>query len=111
MNAARSMCGWIRSSPALAADCPHPPVGGARVETGAVVAQQDRSLDPFADRQIERAGGAWDERDPGGPVALADDLQGAVAAFEAEVLDVGAAGFADPQPVQAEQHGQRGVHR
>ena len=32
-----------------------------------------------------------------------------MAAFEAEVLDVGAARLADPQPVQAEQHGQGGV--
>lgn len=32
-----------------------------------------------------------------------------MAAFEPEVLDVGRAHLADPQPVQAEQHGQRGV--
>jgi len=52
-----------------------------------------------------------DERHAGWLVALADDLQRAVSAFEAEVLDVGATCFADPQPVKAEQHGERGVHR
>jgi hypothetical protein len=34
-----------------------------------------------------------------------------MAAFEAEVLDVGCAGLADAQPVEAEEHGERGVHR
>ena len=97
--------------PGLLADRPHPPISGARVETVAVVAQQDRSLYPFADRQIQRSGSARDERDPGGPVAFADNLQRAMPAFEAEVLDVGPARFADPQPVQAEQHRQGGVHR
>jgi hypothetical protein len=32
-----------------------------------------------------------------------------VASFEAQVLDVGGARFADPQPVQSEQHRKRGV--
>ena len=32
-----------------------------------------------------------------------------MAALDAEVLDVGGTGLADTQPVQPEQHGQRGV--
>jgi len=57
------------------------------------------------------AGGAWNERDAGWLVALPENLQGAVPPLEAEVLDVGAAGLADPQAVQAQQHGEGGVHR
>ena len=75
------------------------------------MAQQDRSFAAFADRQVDGAGGAGHERDAGWLVALADDAQGAVTAFEPEVFDVRAARLADPQAVQAEQHGQRGVHR
>lgn len=43
------------------------------------------------------------------PCGLADDLQRPVTAFEANVLDVGLARFTDPQTVQAEQDGERGV--
>jgi hypothetical protein len=49
------------------------------------------------------------ERDRGRLVALAEDAQGAVTAFEAKILDVAGAGFADPQPVEPEQHGERRV--
>ncbi len=45
----------------------------------------------------------------GGLVALANDLQGAVAAVEAEVFDVGGARFGDSQAVEAEQDSERGV--
>ena len=85
--------------------------GGARVEALSVVADQDRSVGAFADGQVDGSGGAWHEWDPGGLVALTDDLQGAMTAFEPEVVDVRAARLADPQSVQTEQHGERGVHR
>src|SRR5580693_10205504 len=39
--------------------------------------------------------------------ALAGDRQGPVPAFQAQVLDVGAGGLRDPQPVQREQRDQR----
>ncbi len=42
-------------------------------------------------------------------MALPDDAQDPVAALHAHVLDVGAAGLGDPQPVQPEEHGQGGV--
>ena len=70
---------------------------------------QDRPLAAFTDGEVDGAGGAWHERDDRGLVAFADDAQGAVSAFEAEVLDVRRAGFADPQAVQPQQHRQRGV--
>jgi hypothetical protein len=70
-------------------------VGGAGIEPAPVVANQDRSHGAFADGEVDRAGGAWHERDDGGLVALADDAQRAMSALDSEVLDVRAAGFAD----------------
>jgi hypothetical protein len=43
------------------------------------------------------------ERDGGGLVAFAVNEQGAVSAVDVEVVDVGAEGFGDAQPVQREQ--------
>jgi hypothetical protein len=40
---------------------------------------------------------------------LPDDLQRAVSTVDAEVADVGLTGFADPEAVQTEQRGERGV--
>ena len=93
------------------ADRADPAVGGACVEPSPVAAQQDRSLGSFADGQVDGASGSWDEGDAGGLAALADDLKGSVAAFEAEVFDVDATCLADAESVEPEQHGQRGVHR
>jgi hypothetical protein len=59
------------------------------------VSLQDRYCGSFADGEIQGSTGSGHQRDGGGLVALADDLQCAVTAFEAEVLDVGAAGFTD----------------
>ena len=39
------------------ADRSHPPMGGAAVEALAVVADQDRSLTPLTDGEIDGAGG------------------------------------------------------
>jgi hypothetical protein len=75
------------------------------------VAQQDRSLAAFANRQIDGARRAWHERDARWLVPLADDAQDAVAPFESEVFDVRPARLTDPEAVEAEQHGQRGLHR
>jgi hypothetical protein len=85
-------------------DCSDPPVGCAPVEALAVSPAQDRSLAAFADGEVDGARRAGDEWDGGGLVALAEDAQGAVTAFEAKVLDVGRAGLAYPQPVEPEQH-------
>jgi hypothetical protein len=104
----------VRVDPLQARSCAdraHPAVCRARVEPVAVITQQDRTLAALADRQVDRAGRSGYEWDVGWLVALADDLQDAMATFEAEVLDVRPAGLADAQTVQAEEHGQRGVHR
>ncbi|WP_406081373.1 hypothetical protein [Micromonospora sp. NBC_00858] len=51
------------------------------------------------------------ERDEDDFAALAEDAKDAVAVFLAEVADVGAAGFADPQPKESEHGDQREVVR
>jgi hypothetical protein len=79
-----------------------PPVGGAPVEALAVTAPQDRPFVAFTDRQVDRPRGPGHERHGGGLIALAHDPQYAIAALEAEVLDVGGTGLADTQPVQSE---------
>lgn len=81
---------------------------GATIEALTVVAYQDRPFTPLADRKIDGACGTWDERDHCRLVAFAEDPECAVSSVEAEVADVGLAGFADPQPVEAEQHGESG---
>jgi hypothetical protein len=60
----------------------------------------------LADRQVDRPVRAGHERDRGWPIALARDPQDPMAALHRQVLDVGRARLADPQPVQAEQHRQ-----
>jgi hypothetical protein len=74
------------AEPGTPADRADPPVGGSPVEALAVTASQDRPVVAFTDGHVDRPGGAGDERDGGGLVALAHDPQRAVAALEAEVL-------------------------
>ena len=109
MNAARSMCGCTDSESGPLADRSHPSVGGASIEPFTVAATQDRSFATLTDGEVDGARGARHERDHRGLVAFADDAQRAMSSFEAEVLDVGRARFADPQAVQTEQHRQRRV--
>src|SRR5918994_467172 len=53
------------------------------------------ALVAFTDGQVDRPRGSGHERHGGGLVALAHDPQCAMAALEAEVLDVGGTGLAD----------------
>jgi hypothetical protein len=97
------------TEPGTLPDRADPPMRGAPVETVAVPAPQDRTLGALPDGQVDRPGGPGYERHGGRLVALANDPQRAMAALEAEVLDVGGTCLADTQPVQAQQHGKRGV--
>jgi hypothetical protein len=63
-------------------------MGGASIEPFAVLTAQDRAFTPFADGQVDGSCRPWDERDRGGLVALAEDAQRAMAAFDGEFLDV-----------------------
>jgi hypothetical protein len=81
----------------------------ASIEPLSVPPAKDGPLTAFAHRQVDRASSPWDQRDRRWLAALPKDAECPVASFEAEVLDVRGAGFADPQPVQTEQHRKRGV--
>ena len=68
----------------------------------AVRGQEQRCADALADDQVDRPGGVRRERDGDDLAALAGNRESPVAAFQIEVLDAGAGGFGDPQPVQRE---------
>jgi hypothetical protein len=63
------------------------------VQPPAVTGEEERSFGALADGQVDRPGGARRERDGDDLAALAGDDQGAVAAFQAQVLDVRAGGL------------------
>jgi hypothetical protein len=90
------------SKPGALADRLDPSMSSPAIEAVSVVADEDRSLASFADREVDGAGGSWDEGDHGGLVALAKDPQRAMASVEAEVADVGVACLTNPQPVEPE---------
>ncbi len=97
------------AQPGALADRANPPVSRAAVEALTVPPSQDRAFVAFADRQIDRASRPRHERDRRRLVPLAENVQRPMAAFDAEVLDVGRARLAHTQPVQAEQHRERSV--
>ena len=63
------------------------------------------------DGQVDRPGRAGRQRDGHHLAALTGDRQRPVPALQAQVLDVGAGGLRDPQPVQREQRDQRMLDR
>ena len=69
-------------------DAAHDPARAVAVHSLTVRAQEDRSVEPFTDREVDRAGGTRGERDGDDLAALAQHGQGAVATFEAEFVDV-----------------------
>ena len=83
--------------------------GAVAVESLPVDCGEERSFGALADGQVDGAGGARGERDGDDLAALAGDDQGAVAALQAQVLDIGARGLRDPQPVEGEQGDQRAL--
>ncbi len=91
------------------ADGADPPVGRAPIEALAVMANQNRALSSFPDGEVDRTGGAGNERDEGRFVALANDPQHPVAPLEGHFLNVGLAGLADPEAVQPQQRRQSGM--
>ena len=65
----------------------------------------------FAGGQVDRPGGAGRERYGDDLAALSGDGHGPVPALRAPVLDVGAGGLGDPQPVQCQERDQRMLGR
>ena len=74
------------------ADGSHPAMRRPAVEALAVLTPKDRPFAALADGEIDGSRRPRDERDGGGLVALAEDAQRAMAAFDGEVLDIGGAG-------------------
>ena len=96
MNAWRSV--WPDSvvDSGSAGDGSHDSGCAVPVESSAGAVSEDRAVAAFADGEIDGACGAWGERDGHGLAAFAMDHQGAVAAFEAELVDIRADCFRDP---------------
>jgi hypothetical protein len=90
-----------------AGDPSHDPTGAVAVHSQTVRPEEDRAFQSFADGQVDRSGGARRERDRDNLAALAQHGEGAVAAFDAELVDVSAECLGDPQPVDREQRDQR----
>ena len=95
--------------PGPASDSSHDPARGVAIESGAVCAAEDGTFAAFTDREIDRPRGAGRQRDGHDLAAFAQDLQRAMAAFQAELFDVGARRFGDPQPIQCQQADERVV--
>ena len=63
--------------PGFAGEAADDPPGGVSVQPLPVVAEEDRTLDPFTDSEVDRARCAWCEWDGGDLAALAIHGQGA----------------------------------
>ena len=64
-----------------------------------IASSEDGAFAAFPDHEIDGAGGAWRHGDDDGLAALATDPQRVMAAFEANIRDVGTEGFRDPESV------------
>ena len=76
------------------------------IETIAVIVDQDRPVETFADGQGDSPRDAWCEGHGGQLAALAHHGEGPAPALHAERADVGAECFRDPQTVQCQQRDQ-----
>lgn len=77
---------WVHcSEPGALADGANPAVGGTSIEALPVLTLQDRTFATFADSEVDGARRPWNQRDRRGLVALAENAQRAMAAFDAEV--------------------------
>ena len=86
-----------------------PAMGRAPVKALAVVAMKNRALAPLAKHKVDGAGHPRNQGDHCGLVALANNAQRPMPPIKAQVLRVGGTSLADPQPVKAEEHSQRGM--
>ena len=101
----RSQHVWVDvSETGPLADCSDPAMRRPSVKPLAIMAEQDRAVAPFADREVHGACGPGHERDYGWLAALAEDPQRPMSTIEAEISDFGVARLAHPQAVQSEQH-------
>ena len=87
------------------------PIGGVAVHPTALGAEEDRARRSLADVEINCPGGAGSQGDGHVLAALSHDLERPVSPLEVEVVDVGAQGLGDPQPVEGQQRRQGVVPR
>jgi hypothetical protein len=97
--------------PARRAGLADDPPGAVPVQPLAVRGQEYRPAGALADGWVDRPGRARRQRDGDHLAALTSDRQGPVAAFQAQVLDIGAGSLKDSQPVQSQQGDQRMLGR
>jgi len=71
-------------------DPSHDPASAVPVHPLPVGSEEDRAVESFTDGQVDRTGGAGCQRDGDDLAALAQHGQGAVSAFKAELVDIGA---------------------
>ena len=83
----------VLGDPGVAGNPPDDPGGAVAVQPPPVRSDEQRPFGALAERQLDRPGGSRGKRDGDHLAALAGDDQGAVAALEAEMLDVGAGRF------------------
>jgi hypothetical protein len=103
------MRAYFRPEADDASEAPQPQGGRVAVHPGAAAVEQDRPRSPQASCPVDRAAdGRW-QRDLDHLGALAAYAQHPAAALVAEVGDVRAGGFEDPQAEQAEHGHQREV--
>jgi hypothetical protein len=73
------------------------------VEALPVGAEEDGSVEAFADGQVDGPGGAGRQRDGHDLAALAADRQGAMAPLHAQGVDVRSDRLGDPEPIESQQ--------
>jgi hypothetical protein len=82
--------------PGPVGDTADDPAGPVTVEALAVPGEENGPAGPFADGQVDGAGGARHERDGDRLASLAHDGERPMSSVDAEGLDVGADRFGDP---------------
>ena len=75
--------------PRTPSDASDDPARALAVQAAAVSGEEDRSLAPLADCEVDRAGRAWGERDRDDLAALAHDGEVSTSAFETKRLEFG----------------------
>ena len=88
-------------NPGPSGDAAHDPAGRVSVDPAPVSPGEDRSVAALSDRQVDGPGRPGRQGDGDDLASLAQDRERAVPSLQPKILDVGAEGFGDPQPVEA----------
>ena len=78
----------LLGDPGPSSDAPHDPPAGVPVETVAVGPEEDGTVEPLSDGEVDRPRRARGERDGDELVSLAQDCERPVPSFEPEPVDV-----------------------